>query len=760
MSVRSRSRVLSRALPVFCLGITSAALLVGCQGDESGPAKPELTGVFNSATQEANSIGIRKYIGSTDRPRIKGDAEEGTTVRIYPNSKCEGTLSWNRSADELAGTGIEVSVSARSETTFSARAEDESGAESECSTVTVTYLHDPDRPMVPQPPQMLAMSPGSPSNDETPSVVGRTEPHARVEVYRNSPDCTGGFLNDAGADEQGDFSVPIEVPRNTLSRLYVRVYDLADNGSLCGPAEGLEYEHDSELTLTFIGTIPGGTANNDPTPQVLGQTDPGSEVKLYDSTQCDGVVIGQGTADQDGLFSIEAQVRTPAPGQQGVVTTVIRASALDPAGNPIACSESSLSYVYDNLPPPAALITSTSTSPSNDETPTVGGTIAEAGVWVQALVAPEGATGPCPGTPSGAEVQVGEGGAFTLNPTVPENTVSRISVRARDAAGNTSCSSNSVFYTEDSSSSPVAFTGFSVPQPTYWASFWVLGMAEEGSTVELYVSPACDASLKIGEGAAADFAGAGIEVTLPFSHHNQVVQIHAAVTDTLGNRTCHPNSIAFDHDSTSPGQPLLYSISPANNNTPTVRGYQTTDAHPGTVTIYASDNCTGTVKGTGPVAADGTFAVTVIPVLDNTATRFSAKHVDAAGVPSSCSFVSVVYREDSFPPNAPLFSGLSPAGSGYVEPVANVLQTTPSSWLGEVFQVRIVRGTSCSTSESMVVGSTGEWDPSPESYTIQTDLPGWNLYTLRAITVDNAGNFSACSAPRTYDYYPVNGFTQ
>lgn len=730
-------------LGLLLLAFFSIAL-VGC---DDRPGKPRFTGVFISATQEAYVYGSDQYIGATNRPRVKGTSDDGTTVSVFANSKCEGNALESLSAEEFATSGLTTMVVEGSQTTFSAIAKNEDGT-SDCSTDNVEYLHDPDRPIVPQPPMALFTTPSSPSFDSSPIVKGRTEPDARVEVYVNDPTCSERLFPSAGADGDGYFELPITVPVNTTSKIYLRIFDLAENSSDCGPAEGLFYEHDDQLTLSFTG--PSFPSNN-ATPMITGMTDPGSNVVLYDSTACDGMPIGTGDADlATGLFSIQATVRTPAIGEFGVVTTTIRASTLDLAGNFRACSEASLAYTFDNEAPSAPnLLSTTPNLPSNDETPLVNGHVDEAGAWIEIFAIDDSLPGDCQGDSVVPAVQAGQDGNFSIPIIVAENTTSRISVRARDQAGNQStCSETTLLYVEDSSVQAVTFIGLSVAAINNASMFNVLGVAEAGSTVELFASPTCDPQLKIGDDSAANFADPGILVTLPESQFNSQVQIHAKTTDAQGNSECSTNSISYTHDLVSPPAPSISSGAAANNNTPTLLGSNSSDLNPGVANIYRSNNCFGTLETTVPVSSAGTFSTTVT-VADNTVTQFSARHIDAAGNLSACSPFPANYREDSIPPSTPNFGGTNPPSpSTDGTPIVTAIQTQNPSPLysTETYKVRIIIGNDPCSSTRAYVGEETDWSGVVHQAQVEAHLPTWGTYLFRAYTVDRAGNASACSS--------------
>lgn len=72
-------------------------------------------------------------------PRIVGSAAAETTVKLYTNSSCTSTVAASGTAAAFASTGLTVSVSDNTTTTFYATATDPVGGVSACSTSSLKY---------------------------------------------------------------------------------------------------------------------------------------------------------------------------------------------------------------------------------------------------------------------------------------------------------------------------------------------------------------------------------------------------------------------------------------------------------------------------------------------------------------------------------------------------------------------------------------------------------------------------------------------
>lgn len=99
-----------------------------------GPPAPGLTAVNPTSPNPSTE------------PKILGEAEPGTAIKIYSTADCSGAPAGVGSATELNGTGIGVVVKTGSTTTFHATATNSSGDTSGCSTRSVTYTQQSSPP--------------------------------------------------------------------------------------------------------------------------------------------------------------------------------------------------------------------------------------------------------------------------------------------------------------------------------------------------------------------------------------------------------------------------------------------------------------------------------------------------------------------------------------------------------------------------------------------------------------------------------------
>lgn len=96
--------------------------------------------VAPSAPQLTSTDPVSPALSGT--PRILGNAEAGSTVKLYAGSGCAGSPIATASAAELASPGISVNVAYGTTATFSATATDAAGNTSACSaSISYSRLH-------------------------------------------------------------------------------------------------------------------------------------------------------------------------------------------------------------------------------------------------------------------------------------------------------------------------------------------------------------------------------------------------------------------------------------------------------------------------------------------------------------------------------------------------------------------------------------------------------------------------------------------
>ncbi len=289
-------------------------------GGGGGPSAPALDSVPSA---------------NDNSPEITGTADEGNTVTLFTTPDCSGAAAATTDADQDGDFSFSPSVPDDSVTSFSARAEDDAGADSACSN-TVSYVEDSTPPSA---PTGLSTSPVSPGADNQPNVRGNAVSGSTVSVYASS-DCTGAPLTTGLAVSGGTFDYDASVASDSITDFTAIATDAVGNSSAC--SEPVTYIEDSTSNApSNLATSPGSPAD-DETPHVTGLADQGSTVTIYKSASCGGAAAASGTAT-DGAFDIEVSVTDGS-------TTNLTARAVDPLGNQSPCS-ASVAYQEIMAPP-------------------------------------------------------------------------------------------------------------------------------------------------------------------------------------------------------------------------------------------------------------------------------------------------------------------------------------------------------------------------------------------------------------------------
>jgi hypothetical protein len=182
-------------------------------------------------------------------PQVSGSSAPGTTVKLFNNSTCTGTVLGSGSAAEFAAGGIQASVPNDSTTTIYASAS-LAGVNSICSAASVTYREDSTAPQVPE----LRVLPGARANDNNPRLTGSAPGANAVRIHDNR-NCIGTPLaSGTPADLAAGF--PFQVEDNTATDFFGIATDAAANSSGCAQAP-VTYVEDSLAPRTRITLGPG-----------------------------------------------------------------------------------------------------------------------------------------------------------------------------------------------------------------------------------------------------------------------------------------------------------------------------------------------------------------------------------------------------------------------------------------------------------------------------------------------------------------------
>jgi alpha-tubulin suppressor-like RCC1 family protein len=583
------------------------------------------------------------------------------------------------------------------------------------------------------PPDMPILSgslPLSPANDNAPVIIGTAAAGTRVRLFTSAA-CNDDVAGEAVAAEDGTFVIGVAVADDSTTTYHATATDPFNGLSTTCSATRVTYIEDStppqrpELSSTNPRS-PGNTT----TFTVLGLAEAGSRLTLYADATCLTPLDANATptlVPAGGSFTTNATVGANAE-------LTLWAATVDAAGNVSACS-AALRYRHDDIAPAAPVFNGTfPTSPSSTVT------------TVTLIGAAEGDTtirlynnDNCSGDPISTQT-TGPNGIFTAVQTVAENSLTTFTATATDAAGNVSaCSPEPVVYIHDNTDpAPPILLRTTPTSPGNVLLPVVSGTAEANGTVQLYSGPNCT-GVSFGT-ARADADGTwSITATV---NANAETFFYGHVTDLAGRRSaCTETPLAYRHDGIAPAAPVVTGTtpgSPASNRSPSVNG---TGEALATATLWTDATCTTAAGASGPIGADGRFAVPVDAAV-NATTTWWATATDAAGNRSPCSATSTVYRHDDVAPAAPVLVMTRP-GSPSSNPSPVVEGTTEGG-----ARVDIYLNSNCS---GMPAGSdTGD---AQGAFEAQVAIATNMMNSIHATATDAAGNVSACTTvPLFYEH--------
>ncbi|MHB8875111.1 MAG: Ig-like domain-containing protein [Myxococcaceae bacterium] len=605
---------------LLCAGLC-LALLAGCP-EQSAPVAPSAPS------------GLRVDPASPSRQRqvtVRGTAETSAQIEVFLDGACAGPAAASAPAPDFALAGLSVTVEANQLSRLSVRAVRD-GLASPCSA-PVELVHDDLAPAAPLTAQVTAVVSGAAPRAR---VDGTAEAGARVRLFANGG-CEGAPAA-KGVAGGGTFSLELAVTPNAETQVSADATDAAGNVSGCsGPP--LRFTHDGQApAVPVLSALTPPSPSPLDNPEVTGTAEPFASIRFFSDAACAVALPGTGVASAAGAFRVQVTVARNA-------TTLIRATATDASANRSPCS-AALPYTHDGLAPAAPAIgTSVPLSPSKTATSFQVPVTAEAGSTLRLYTQAS-----CAGT--AAFTQVAGAGPSTFTVAVSPNTMTGLSARATDPAGNVSACSPSKTLAHDDLQPAVPALTASVPASPSNASTTpqLTGTAEALSTVRVYKNATCTGTPN-GSGTAAAAGTFAVSATVT---NNSATSFYASATDAAGNVSpCSP-ALVYRHDNLVPAAPqLLGTLPPSPAKTeasPRVIGLAEAAS---TVRLYSTAGCPGlpgAIGTTGPQPPGtstglGQFSVNVTAISGGTIGVF-ATATDAAGNTSACSAAGLSYTLD------------------------------------------------------------------------------------------------------------------
>jgi hypothetical protein len=399
--------------------------------DTSAPAAPAITDTDPDSPSSNNN------------PAVKGNAEAGSTVLLYKSSDCSGAATGSpTAATTFASPGITVNVPSDSSTQITARATDQAGNVSPCSSA-ITYVEDSGAPDT-----VIDTRPPDSTNDTTPTwTYHSTEPTGATFECRvtqtSGPTGSGAFTVCNGGSFTQSPALPATPGAPYLFE--VRAQDQAGNQDLSAATDSFTLDTSAPAAPAITDTDPD-SPSSDNSPEVKGNAEAGSTVLLYKSSDCSGAATGSPTAAT--AFASPGITVGVSDG-----STQITARATDQAGNVSPCS-SPITYVADSGAPDT-IIDTRPPDQTNDTTPT----------WTFHSTEPTGATFECRLTQTSGSTGSGSFSACnsgTFTPSTLPNSAGApylFEVRAKDQSNNTDDTPATDSFTLDTSAPGANLTG-------------------------------------------------------------------------------------------------------------------------------------------------------------------------------------------------------------------------------------------------------------------------------------------------------------
>jgi subtilisin family serine protease len=285
------------------------------------------------------------------------------------------------------------------------------------------------------------------------------------------------------------------------------------------------------------------------------------------------------------------------------------------------------------LEPPAPILSSDPPSPAENDNPRILGST-EAGTRVL-FFSGAGCLGPAEQIGTAAELA---SPGFSVH--VPDGSTEEFSTLVETHYNSSPCSTpfsyaNSAKVKDTVPPGPPALTSTDPPSPAADRNPRLIGSAETGASIAIYVGSSCGGS-PVASGTAAELASPGIEVAVAEDTQSQ---FSATATDAALNTSGCSAPITYVDvvkDEEPPQAPILLSTSPASPADewfPRILGSAELGS---SVEIFEGAGCSGGPVANGTASALGSTGIEVT-VQAGVTTQFSATATDSAGNTSPCS---------------------------------------------------------------------------------------------------------------------------
>ncbi len=701
----------------------------------SAPSTPDLIDASDSGTSSSDNL------TSDNTPTFSGAADPNVTIELF-----DGVTSLGTTTSDGAGLwSFTTATLADGVHPIKGQAKDGSGNASPFSA-TLSVTIDTAAPAAPGTPDLAAASDTGSSNtddittDTTPTLNGTSEANAIVQVFDGVTS-----LGTTTADGSGNWSFTPAALSAGVHSFTATAKDVAGNTGVASAALSVTIDTSiaSPSAPDLNAASDSGISNSDnftqdTTPTLDGTAEANSSVQIFDGVTSLGTV----TANGAGAWTFTTAALPDGAHSFTVVAT-------DLAGN-VSTASAALVVTIDNaaLAPAAPDLdaasdtgTSNTDNLTNDNTPTLSGTGAEAGATVQLF---SGTTPLLPTTTAD-----GSGNWTITLATIGEGSHD-FNVKQTDLAGNVSGPSANLPAVVDTVApltpatpnlQAASDTGSSSTDDVTSDNTPTLdGTAEASSIVEIFDGLASLGTTTATVGGAWTFTTG----TLTDGVHSITVTAKDAAGNTSTASTAL--SITIDTAIATPSVPDLDAASDSgtsstdnltNDNTPTFSGTSEANA---TVTLFEGVTSLGTTTASGL----GAWSITSSVLADGVHAVF-ATATDAAG--NSASSATLAVTIDTGVPAAPSTPDLNAASDSGTSNTDNLTNDTTPTFDGTAEAASTV------TISSSIAGTLGTTVAAGGVWSFTSGLLADGVHNITATATDAAGNVSAASSalPVTID---------
>ncbi|MCB9092345.1 MAG: delta-60 repeat domain-containing protein [Halobacteriovoraceae bacterium] len=674
--------------------------------------------------------------GNTENPKVSGAIfDDAETIFLYSNSICDIPIG-EGSRNNLTASGIEIHIDTADALpgtplpiSIYGIIEDIAGNRSGCEYL-IDYVYTKSLEI--HSISFTSISESSPSNQETPRLIGLVSNSVTtIELYTTS-NCIGTSIGSGTPDDYTQTGIIANISLNPSQA--ENIYALAkDNFGGSSPCTYLtSYRHDNIAPANPTGIIlspnsPGNSLNFNVKTTGLTDNDIKS-VHFYTDASCSNLV---GDLDRFKAENI---------GQQFIVsqdsTNNIYVKVEDYAQNISNCSPSLGSYTHQYTSP-IYTVTFTSISPlspSSNNTPNLIGSISPGATSVQIYSDSSCTTSIGSGSVQDFE-STGIAATVGLNPGLDQ----AVYAKAFDNGSGFSSCTLLTYYQHDSIAPSNLTSAQLIPSNNDNTILPIIkGTLDlDVETIFLYKDPACSSLLASGQ--ASNYTGQGITFNADI---NSVTNLYIKTQDkSLNTSDCSSTPIAsYTH---TPLNNLFLSfesispLSPSSNPSPQISA--STSEETDFVSFYTSSNCTGGSIGNGTRSELTSGGIAININLNPGASQpiYARAQDNTSGSMSPCTFMTSYLHDDILPMNPdPSEVSINPSSPNQsLNPYINF-----STLSSDTKIIKLYSDDTCSS----LLGSS-------ESYqAVQIGIQVQAIYNqtleIYSQVEDIAGNSSACSS--------------